>query len=81
MKIGDDERKQIRKFKEAGASVKAIANRFGITEAEVERIIQKEKKAQERAEGLDRFEPAYRIAFKPQWEYATQLVLKGLGRA
>lgn len=43
MKIGDDERKQIRKFKEAGASIKAIANRFGITEAEVERIIQKEK--------------------------------------
>ncbi len=81
MKIGDDERKQIRKFKEAGASIKAIANRFGITEAEVERIIQKEKKAQERAEGLSRFDPVYRMKFNIEWERATALVLKGLGRA
>ena len=81
MKIGDDERKQIRKFKEAGASIKAIANRFGITEAEVEKIIRSMEKAEERAEGLSRFDPVYRMKFNIEWERATALVLKGLGRA
>ena len=81
MKIGDDERKQIMNFKKAGASVWAIANRYGISAAEVEKIIRSMEKAEERAEGLSRFDPVYRMKFNIEWERATALVLKGLGRA
>ena len=81
MKIGDAERKQIMNFKKAGASVWAIANRYGISAAEVEKIIRSMEKAEERAEGLSRFDPVYRMKFNIEWERATALVLQGLGRA
>lgn len=81
MKIGDSERKQIRNFMKAGASARAIANRFGISEAEVEKIDRSVEKAEERAEGLSRFDPVYRMKFNIEWERATALVLKGLRRA
>ena len=81
MKIGDDERKQIMNFKKAGASVWAIANRYGISATEVEKILRSMEKAEERAEGLSRFDPVYRMKFNIEWERATALVLKGLRRA
>lgn len=81
MKIGDAERKQIMNFKKAGASVWAISNRYGISATEVEKIIRSMEKAEERAEGLSRFDPVYRMKFNIEWERATALVLKGLGRA
>lgn len=81
MKIGDAEKKQIMNFKKAGASVWAIANRYGISTTEVEKILRSMEKAEERAEGLSRFDPVYRMKFNIEWERATTLVLKGLRRA
>lgn len=80
-RISERDRRLILRFVDAGANNRAIANRFRITEADVQAVIDKDERDREKAEGIDRFSPAYRRMFRSQWEEATALVLRGLGRA
>lgn len=79
--IDDEMRSKIIRFSQVGASVKGIANRFGVAEGEIENILKVHQKAQEKADGLSRYTPAFQAWFRPQWKEVTKLVMKGLRKA
>lgn len=75
MRVNERQKKQILAFIHAGASRKAIANRFGITEKDVESVIREEEKVRLKAEGLDKYTPQFRRWFTHEWTEITAFIL------
>ena len=81
--ISDDVRKKILSFIRAGASNRAIANRFRISESDVEQVIYDDEHRDEITvdddddddTGSGRFDPTFRRKFKREWTEITTLLL------
>ena len=81
--ISNEDRGKILNFVRAGASNKAIANRFKITESDVEQVIYDDEHSDEipvdddddEGRGTGKFDPEFRRKFRKEWTEITTLLL------